>query len=172
MNCSRKYRQRDGEQKVCRSDVDELIRLSRSEDDADRLVAAELLCPCHVRAKVPDAWAALFRLMEDSHPKVRFAAWHTLEDGGDLSDPAVEPIAERVLQYGQNAFVRKMALQVAQRARDRTAHLQASSVLSVKKRGKCDFCGGTNVLVEPDYTTTVGAGDNARAALTCSACRV
>ena len=38
----------------------------------------ENLCPCHVRQRIDDVWAALYRGLQDVELKVRQAAWHTL----------------------------------------------------------------------------------------------
>ena len=73
---------RPGEKRVGREEIHELLQLSQSKDPADRLLAASFLCPCHVRKRIDEVWAALYRMLEDEDIKVRRAAWHTLEDGG------------------------------------------------------------------------------------------
>ena len=71
--------------------------MSQSEDPMDRLQAAFFLCPWHVRKRIDEVWEALYRMLEDDDPKVRRAAWHTLEDGGKPDDPALDEIIERTL---------------------------------------------------------------------------
>ena len=83
-----------GEHRVRGEELDRLIELADSTDLAERLHAAENLCPCHVRKRVEAAWEALYRLMQDPDVRVRRAAWHTLEDGGCPNDPALLPIFE------------------------------------------------------------------------------
>ncbi|HEX3408614.1 MAG TPA: hypothetical protein VHS81_15380 [Caulobacteraceae bacterium] len=73
---------RPGEARVSRSQVAELLGLARSGDVEERLVAAKYLCPCHVRGRAEPIWQTVLGLMADGDPRVRFAAWHTLEDGG------------------------------------------------------------------------------------------
>ena len=78
-----------GEQRVRGEEIERLIELAYSEDPAERLDAAQNLCPCHVRKRVEAVWQALYRLMLDPDVRVRRAAWHTLEDGGCPNDPAL-----------------------------------------------------------------------------------
>ena len=69
-----------------------LVDLSKSKDPEDRLETADNLCPCHVRRQIDEVWDTLYRLREDPDLQVRKAAFHTLRDGGDPSDPALDPI--------------------------------------------------------------------------------
>jgi HEAT repeat protein len=95
MNRLQRRARKPGEQRNSGAEIWRLVDLSKSKDPDDRLEAADNLCPCHVRRRIDEAWEALFRLLEDSDVKVRKAAFHTLQDGGDLSDPALDPILER-----------------------------------------------------------------------------
>jgi hypothetical protein len=171
VSANRKYRQRTGEAKVCRNDIAELSELSKSDDICDRLVAAELLCPCHVRRREPMAWEALFRLLEDGHPKVRLAAWHTLEDGGDIGDSALVPIAERVLVYEKSGLIRRLAGEVVRRKEELARHTHMAEALYRSERGKCDFCGSEKVPVESDYSTMIPTSALPRPAKICAGCR-
>ena len=72
---------REGEERIGREEIRALLQLSESKDPADRLQAASLLCPCHMRKRIEEVWAALYRMLKDDDVKVRRAAWHTLEDG-------------------------------------------------------------------------------------------
>ena len=40
-----------------------------------------------------------------------------------------------------------------------------------KTRGKCDFCGNSNVFVERDDSVEIPAGDHYRPAWICESCR-
>jgi hypothetical protein len=171
VGANRKYRQRTGEAKICRTDVTELSELSRSTDIHDRLVAAELLCPCHVRRRDPVAWEALFTLLEDSNAKVRLAAWHTLDDGGDIGDEALVPIAQRVLTYDKSGLVRRLATEVVRRKKELDAHTFMATMNYKAERGRCDFCGSENVPVEPDYSTMIPTSALPRPAKACVGCR-
>ena len=86
-NKHQKAAHRPGEVKVSRAQVGELLELSCSADADERLTAAKFMCPCHIRGRIPEVWSAIYRLMEDDDRRVRFAAWHTLEDGGLPSEP-------------------------------------------------------------------------------------
>ena len=167
----RKYQVRPAEARVCGTDVEELVRLSTSEEVENRRLAAELLCPCHVRRRVEAAWDALFRLMEDTDPKVRFAAWHTLEDGGNPGDPRLPAIARRVLVYEANVFIRRMAGEVVRGEETRTQIAQQASLSRATVRGRCDFCGADGVPVDNDLGTMIPTYDLPRPARACARCR-
>ena len=92
-NSYQKAAHRAGERRISRDQADELLALSRSDDAEDRLVAARFLCPCHVRGRTEDMWEAIVALMSDDDPRIRGAAWHTLEDGGV---PAGDGVLERL----------------------------------------------------------------------------
>jgi hypothetical protein len=174
-NRHQKAAHRVGEQRVGREQLEELLELSRSHDADERLEAASLMCPCHVRRRVDDVWAALYRLMEDPDVRVRRAAWHTLEDGGHPDDPALDPILDRVLATETDSQVRRFAEHVAgpRRQREREAlKLQSRNLAhpAPKQRGRCDFCGAANVPVEWDPQTIIPSGNSSRVALICDRC--
>src|SRR5687768_1773297 len=83
---------RPGEARIGAEELGELLEDSRSPDAEKRRTAAEFMCPCHVRRRVDEVWAALYRMLEDDDVLVRRAAWHTLEDGGRPDDPALDEI--------------------------------------------------------------------------------
>ncbi|MBT4979944.1 MAG: hypothetical protein HOM86_21660, partial [Gemmatimonadetes bacterium] len=56
---------KEGEERVGREEIQELLQMSQSEDPADRLQAASFLCPCHVRRRIDEVWEALYRMLED-----------------------------------------------------------------------------------------------------------
>lgn len=175
MNKHQKAIYKPGERHTSGEEIGELLVLSQSEDVEDRLCAAEHLCPCHVRTRIPAVWEALFRMMEDTDNRVRHQAWHTIEDGGKPSTPEAIATLERICARETDPKVRRFAefaLDKAlgpRRARElaelRTAHLR-----DIKPRGKCDFCGATNVPVGRDFETMIPNGDLPRVALICDPC--
>ena len=67
------------------------------------------MCPCHIRGRIPEVWRAIYRLMEDDDRRVRFAAWHTLEDGGLPSEPGALARLELLLKQETDPKVRVFA---------------------------------------------------------------
>jgi hypothetical protein len=171
MNKHQKAAHRVGERRVGREEIAELLERSQSEDPEERLVAAQFLCPCHVRRRIPAVWEALYRLLEDPSVEVRRAAWHTLEDGGRPDDPALDAILERTLKTESDNTVLGFARHVAGPRADRdllVARMAARP--QPKQRGRCDFCGESNVPVERDLSTMIPTADLPRAALICERC--
>ena len=175
MNKHQKAVYKPGERKVGKEQVAELLVMSESEDPEDRLVAAENLCPCHVRTRIPAVWDALFRMMEDADTRVRRAAWHTIEDGGKPKGEEDLARLERICRQETDPKVRKFAeftlnkVFGANRNRD-LAELWLAGKPEIKRRGKCDFCGETGVFVQLDLQTMIPTDTYPRAALICDAC--
>jgi hypothetical protein len=175
MNKHQKAVYKKGEQKVSREQVSELLEMAESDDPEDRLVAAENLCPCHVRTRIPAVWEALFRMMEDTDARVRRAAWHTIEDGGKPTTEAEVERLERLCRQEQDARVRQFAeftlnkVLGADRNRDLAA-LWLAGRPERKPRGKCDFCGETDVPVQLDLQTMIPTDTYPRAARICDSC--
>ena len=48
--------------------------------------------------------------------------------------------------------------------------MKAAQISKYADRGKCDFCGETNVSVRADYDTEIPGGGSTRSALVCEAC--
>ncbi|HLK60094.1 MAG TPA: HEAT repeat domain-containing protein [Chthonomonadaceae bacterium] len=164
-----------GERHVSKEQVAELLEMSVSDNAEDRLAAAENLCPCHVRTRIPAVWEALYRMMQDSDPRVRQAAWHTIEDGGRPNDEAGERELERIYQAETHPKVKKFAeltlTKVLGPRRDKDmAALWLAGRPEIKQRGKCDFCGETDVFVTYERNTLIPAADTPRPALICEAC--
>ncbi|MEY2472700.1 MAG: hypothetical protein QOK28_2029 [Actinomycetota bacterium] len=63
------------------AEVQELIALTFDSDPRTRKIAVINLCPCHVRANVPEAWERVLEMRHDSDPIVRRAVVHMLADG-------------------------------------------------------------------------------------------
>lgn len=172
MNKHQKAAFRPGEHRTRAPQIEELLELACSYDPADRQVAAQNLCPCHVRRRLDDVWQALYRMMEDPDVRVRRAAWHTLEDGGRPNDPAFEQILARARMRESDPqvlrFVEKFAR--AQIAQEEIALARAAAP-RFPARGRCDFCGTENVAVRRDFETElVVLGQTRRHAYICATC--
>jgi hypothetical protein len=165
---------RPGEARVSRSQVAELLALARSGDAAERLVAAKHLCPCHVRGRTEPIWQTVLELMADADPRVRFAAWHTLEDGGVPGEDGVLARLEAALAGEADPKVRAIAMLVigpllAERDRRELGRMRRAEPL---QKGKCDFCGERDVVVREDFETRIPTAGLSRAALVCRGCTV
>ena len=151
--------------------IAELLEMSHSDDPKDRLVAAQFLCPCHVRKRVDEVWMALYRMLEDPDLKVRRAAWHTLDDGGRPADPILEEIFDRALENESDRRIRECAEKYTRSRRKRAAAEERLRVYSeYTEVGKCDFCGGSNLKVKKDMETLIPVNGEQRLALICEAC--
>lgn len=168
LNRHQKAAFRPGEHRVRGDEIDRLIGLADSEDPEDRLEAAENLCPCHLRRRIEDAWQALYRMMEDPDVRVRRAAWHTLEDGGCPTDPALEPIFDRAVAHETDRQVRRFVEMFAVPNQQERAQreLVRAARSPYQQRGKCDFCASPGVSLRVDYQTELAG----RFALICRDC--
>ena len=175
MNKHQKAIFRPGEHRVRLEDIAYYLTLAASADADERLEAANNLCPCHVRKPIDEVQSAIFRMMEDPDVRVRQAAWHTLEDGGVPDDPRLDPIFERAVAGETNTLIRRFVAEFAEprlRARKLVEQKRAerSQTLFIQ-RGKCDFCGESNVPVKPEYETEIGSNAaTRRLALICEPC--
>lgn len=175
MNKHQKAVYKVGERRTSSAEIAELLELACSADAENRLIAAEHLCPCHVRTRIPAVWEALFRMMEDEDRRVRQQAWHTIEDGGKPTEAEDIATLERICAKEVDPKIRRFAegtldkVLGPRKAKElavlKTAHLQP-----IKRRGKCDFCGATDVFVELELQTMIPTGDMPRAALICARC--
>ena len=175
MNRHQRRARKPGERRVRGAEIWRLVELSRSKDPNDRLEAADNLCPCHVRRRIEEVWDALYRLLEDQDVRVRKAAYHTLVDGGDMSDPALIPIFERARKNETDVKIRRRVEKFLRnredRARKRAEFLQDAQMIvgEYPERGRCDFCGEVG-RVKKDYDTSIPGARESRAALICKAC--
>ena len=175
MNKHQKAARRPGEKKVSRTEVAELLELSSSSDAEDRLTAASLLCPCHVRGRLPEVWDALYRMMEDEHPKVRQAAWHTLEDGGLPKDEPTLARLAQIFAQERDPKVRRFAeglvgRELKARQQQETLRQELLAKAAHQQQGRCDFCGESGVAVERDLETPIVSNGGTRPALICRRC--
>lgn len=175
MNRHQKAVYKVGEKEIGREQVAEMLELACSADAEDRLIAARNLCPCHVKGRIPAVWNALYQMMEDSDRRVRFAAWHTLEDGGLPKDPEELARLEQLYTAETDVKVKRFAGQILQpailaRTQREMALLHLAARPPLRKQGRCDFCGRDNVPVDFERTTTIPTGGTHRPALICDAC--
>lgn len=173
LNRHQKAAFKGGEHRVRGEEVLRLIEMAYSGDPAERLHAAENLCPCHVRKRVEAAWEALYRLMQDADVRVRRAAWHTLEDGGCPDDPALMPIFERAVASERDSQVRRFVERFAAPALSERSRQEAqrAAYTPFQAYGRCDFCGENGRRVRTDYDTELnGSGGSTRLAQVCQQC--
>jgi hypothetical protein len=175
MNKHQKAAHRPGEAKVSREEVAELLLMSCSNAVDERLTAAQYLCPCHIQARLPAVWEAVFRLMEDPDRRVRLAAWHTWEDGGLPGEEAALAQMEQIYRRESDAKVRRFAESIlrpilSERAAHERTRLHLAARPTPQPLGKCDFCGATNVPITRDLDTLIPAGGSNRAAWICGSC--
>lgn len=171
MNKHQKKAHKVGEQRLGRDEIPALLERSRSPEPEERLVAAQYLCPCHLRRRVEAAWEALYRMLEDPDVRVRRAAWHTLEDGGRPEDPLLDAILDRVLRNETDPQVRAFARKVAGPRQDKELLLaKLAARPAPRQRGRCDFCGEPDVFVDRDLDTMIPTADLPRPALVCERC--
>jgi hypothetical protein len=175
MNKHQKAVYRVGEHEIGREQVAEMIELSQSADAEDRLVAAQNLCPCHVKGRIPAAWDAIYRMMTDSDRRVRQAAWHTLEDGGLPKNAEEISRLEEIYLAEPDVKVRHFAEHilkpaVTDRVQREMALLHAAARPAARKRGRCDFCGIENTNVDFETNTHIPSGSGYRPAMICDRC--
>lgn len=167
-----------GEHRLRKDDIDYYLALSQSDEVEERLEAAENLCPCHVRKPIPEVNNAVQRMMEDTDLRVRRAAWHTLEDGGVPDEPWVFEVYERAVARGEDdKFIRWVMAECVEplvKEREQVEFARASLNMTQSafaQRGKCDFCGQTDVPIKRDFDTTLETVDSQqRLAYVCEQC--
>jgi len=171
--CHNKFQRlafKPGERRVRREEILQFVEMSKSEDAEQRKIAAQNLCPCHVRRRIEEVWDALYRMLEDSDVMVRRAAWHTLEDGGSPDDPALDEIIARALESETDGTVRRFVEEFAEPRREKeTMTIKLALISEYNRHGKCDFCGQRRKVKE-DYDTPIPAKDGPRAAFICRQC--
>ena len=110
-------------------------------------------------------------LHPDRQPRVRKAAWHTLDDGGNPNDPRLQPLLEKIAKEETDPKLRQRALDLI--AATRKVEEQKEVLLGQKTHtfsGRCDWCGASNVPVSHDYETEFETSGTKRFALVCEAC--
>ena len=171
MNRYQKRAHRRREERLRGNEVDYYLALAYAENPEDRALAMENLCPCHVRKRIDAVWVALYKGLVDSDLRVRKAAWHTLDDGGNPNDPRLKPLLEKIAKTETDSVLRQRALDLI--AATRKVEEQKAALLAQKAHtfsGRCDWCGKASVPVSYDYETEFQTQDSKRFALICEAC--
>lgn len=173
-NKYQKRHHRRGENRLRGDKIDFYLSMAYSDDPEDRIAAMENLCPCHVRRRIDAVWEALYRGLQDPDINVRKAAWHTLDDGGRPNDPQLQPILEKIAKKETDPKLRQRAIDLIQSTRQlEEKHQELVAQRADYFRGKCDWCGATDVKVTYDYETEFdGTGGQKRFALMCADCAV
>ena len=171
MNRYQKRAHRRREDRLRGDDVEYYLSLAYSDDPDDRVLAMDNLCPCHVRKRIDAVWVALYKGLVDPDLRVRKAAWHTLDDGGNPDDPRLQPLLEKIAKEETDPKLRQRALDLI--ASTRRVEEQKAMLLGQKAHtfsGQCDWCGAANVPVSHDYETELEVGGTKRFGLVCEAC--
>ena len=79
---------------MCDETISEYLHRTHDPDPKKRRAALKDLCPCHVRADIPELWERIFELLQDDEGIVRDQALHALGDGSPthLEERIVEAI--------------------------------------------------------------------------------
>lgn len=171
MNKHQKRSHRRREDRLRGDDVNYYLSLAYSENPDDRALAMENLCPCHVRKRIDAVWVPLYKGMLDEDIRVRRAAWHTLDDGGNPNDPKLQPLLQKIVKNESDSKLRQKALDLIKTTQDVEDQKQ---VLIAQKtdtfKGRCDWCGTSNVSVRYDYETEFETNGTKRLMLLCDKC--
>lgn len=94
---------------MCDETISEYLQRTHDPDPRKRRAALKDLCPCHVRADIPELWERIFELLADEEGSVRDQALHALGDGSPahLEERIVE--ATEALYNDPHPDVRKKA---------------------------------------------------------------
>ena len=171
MNKYQRKAHRRGEDRLRGNEVEYYLELAYSPNAEDRVEAMDNLCPCHVRKSIDKVWVALYKGMVDPDVRVRKAAWHTLDDGGNPNDPRLQPLLEKIAKAETDPKLRQRALDLI--AATRKVEDQKEILLAQKTHtfpGRCDWCGTSNVPVSHDYETEFETSGTKRFALVCETC--
>ena len=171
MNKYQRKAHRRRENRLRGDGIEYYLSLAYSEKPEDRALAMENLCSCHVRKRIDAVWVALYKGLVDPDLRVRRAAWHTLDDGGNPNDPRLQPLLQKIVKIETDPTLRQRALDLIRTTLKLEEEKQA--LLSKKTHtfpGRCDWCGTSNVPVSYDYETEFNTDGTKRFALVCETC--
>ena len=83
---------------MCDETIKEYLQRTYDFDPRKRRKALQDLCPCHVRADIPELWERIFVLLEDEEGCVRDQALHALGDGSPLH------LEERIVEAAERLY--------------------------------------------------------------------
>lgn len=66
---------------MCEETIADYLLRTENPNPKKRKQALKDLCPCHVRADIPELWERIFQLLSDEEGIVRDQALHALGDG-------------------------------------------------------------------------------------------
>ena len=89
--------------------VDEVIELTRHESCAVRVAALREMCPCHVKADVPDFWRRVFEMATDDDLAVRKQVMHTVCDGSPATVEAEVMAVVEAFSHDRDTDLRRLA---------------------------------------------------------------
>ena len=170
-NRYQKKAHRRREDRLRGDEIEYYLSLAYSDNPDDRALAMENLCPCHVRKRIDAVWVALYKGMVDLDLRVRRAAWHTLDDGGNPNDPRLQPLLQKIAKTETDTTLRQRARNLIKETETIEAHKH--ELLAQQKHtlsGRCDWCGTSNVSVTYDYETEFETDGTKRFALVCGVC--
>ncbi len=171
MNKYQRKAHRRREDRLRGDGIEYYLSLAYSDNPDDRSLAMENLCPCHVRKRIDAVWVALYKGMIDPDLRVRRAAWHTLDDGGNPNDPRLQPLLQKIVKIETDPTLRQRALdliKITQKIEDEKQELLSKKTHTFS--GRCDWCGTSNVPVSYDYETEFDTDGMKRFALVCETC--
>jgi len=171
MNKYQRKAHRRREDRLRGDGIEYYLSLAYSDIPEDRAQAMENLCPCHVRKRIDAVWVALYKGLVDPELRVRRAAWHTLDDGGNPNDPKLQPLLQKIVKTETDPTLRQRALDLikaTQKIEETKEALLAKQTHTFT--GRCDWCGTSNVPVSYDYETEIDTDGTKRFALVCETC--
>lgn len=171
MNKHQRKAHRRREDRLRSDGIEYYLSLAYSDNPEERAQAMENLCPCHVRKRIDAVWVALYKGLVDPDLRVRRAAWHTLDDGGNPNDPRLQPLLQKIVKTETDTTLRQRALDLIKATQKIEDEKQA--LLSKKTHtfnGRCDWCGTSNVPVSYDYETEFETDGTKRFTLICGTC--
>jgi hypothetical protein len=99
-------------QNTPRDDIEQLLALTASPDEAVRAAAVWTLCPCHVKRNEPAVWDRILSLVDDPSTKVRSFVFHFLADGSPRERETEVVAAIERFQHDPDKRLRRRARQL------------------------------------------------------------
>lgn len=84
----------------------EVLEFTHDPDPLVRRLAAKALCPCHVKADLPEVWDRLVEMTDDPDAGVRLDVVHALGDGSPRERGPEIALAPPLDREGLSAYRR------------------------------------------------------------------